>query len=284
MQNDALSHGLWEMTAPRLRRPRRFMARCEQTWRLSAAAIRGSRRRCIALKPGPRLSLWRRSRSVSAAPGATSAWSTPACGLRLTKSRRGSGPAMASGCSNCSAMGPRGRGPGHQARPRLRILAQRHAPLRDRAGGPRQNRTALRAMGLARRAGEASQSRRDGEADRRRPLCRLIARPARRHDPAAGLRARACARRARHRRGVHTESPVRSAERTGKAWRLKTDGGSVTADWIVVATDAYAEAGLGHRASGSRSASPISTSPPARSAPSSGPRSCQAARAAGTRG
>ena len=40
---------------------------------------------------------------------------------------------------------------------------------------------------------------------------------------------------------IHTQSPVRSAERTGKAWRLKTDGGIVAADWIVVATDAYAE-------------------------------------------
>jgi glycine/D-amino acid oxidase-like deaminating enzyme len=43
--------------------------------------------------------------------------------------------------------------------------------------------------------------------------------------------------------GVHTQSAVRSAEQTGKVWRLKTDGGSVTADWIVVATDAYAESG-----------------------------------------
>ena len=40
---------------------------------------------------------------------------------------------------------------------------------------------------------------------------------------------------------VHTRSPVRSAEQVGKSWRLKTDGGSVTADWIVVATDAYSE-------------------------------------------
>ena len=43
--------------------------------------------------------------------------------------------------------------------------------------------------------------------------------------------------------GVHNQSPVRSAERTGKVWRLKTDRGSVTADWIVVATDAYAASG-----------------------------------------
>ena len=41
--------------------------------------------------------------------------------------------------------------------------------------------------------------------------------------------------------GVHTRSPVRSAEQTGKVWRLATDGGTVSADWIVVATDAYAE-------------------------------------------
>jgi glycine/D-amino acid oxidase-like deaminating enzyme len=40
---------------------------------------------------------------------------------------------------------------------------------------------------------------------------------------------------------INTRSPVRSAERAGAGWRLKTDSGSVTADWIVVATDAYAE-------------------------------------------
>ncbi len=38
---------------------------------------------------------------------------------------------------------------------------------------------------------------------------------------------------------VHTRSPVRSAERTGKVWTLVTDGGTVAADWIAVATDAY---------------------------------------------
>ncbi len=43
--------------------------------------------------------------------------------------------------------------------------------------------------------------------------------------------------------GVYTESPVRSAEQTGKLWRLRTDGGSVVADWVVVATDAYAASG-----------------------------------------
>ena len=40
---------------------------------------------------------------------------------------------------------------------------------------------------------------------------------------------------------IHTRSPVRSAERTGKVWTLTTDGGTVAADWVAVATDAYAE-------------------------------------------
>ncbi len=43
--------------------------------------------------------------------------------------------------------------------------------------------------------------------------------------------------------GVHTRSAVRSAERTDKVWRLTTDGGTVAADWVVVATDAYGESG-----------------------------------------
>ena len=40
---------------------------------------------------------------------------------------------------------------------------------------------------------------------------------------------------------IHTLSPVRSAERAGKIWRLKAGEGIVTADWVVVATDAYSE-------------------------------------------
>jgi glycine/D-amino acid oxidase-like deaminating enzyme len=40
---------------------------------------------------------------------------------------------------------------------------------------------------------------------------------------------------------IHTQSPVRSAERTGKFWTLTTDRGTVAADWVAVATDAYAE-------------------------------------------
>lgn len=38
---------------------------------------------------------------------------------------------------------------------------------------------------------------------------------------------------------IHTSSPVIGTERNGGRWVVKTAGGQVTADWIVVATDAY---------------------------------------------
>jgi len=38
---------------------------------------------------------------------------------------------------------------------------------------------------------------------------------------------------------VHTQSAVRAAERTGRVWTLSADAGSVAADWVAVATDAY---------------------------------------------
>jgi glycine/D-amino acid oxidase-like deaminating enzyme len=38
---------------------------------------------------------------------------------------------------------------------------------------------------------------------------------------------------------IHTRSPVIRTERASTGWRVATAGGSVTADWVVVATDAY---------------------------------------------
>jgi glycine/D-amino acid oxidase-like deaminating enzyme len=38
---------------------------------------------------------------------------------------------------------------------------------------------------------------------------------------------------------ICTGSPALAAERTGAGWMVKTAGGAVTADWVVVATDAY---------------------------------------------
>jgi glycine/D-amino acid oxidase-like deaminating enzyme len=38
---------------------------------------------------------------------------------------------------------------------------------------------------------------------------------------------------------VHTQSPVRAAERSGGKWTLTAGGGRVVADWVAVATDAY---------------------------------------------
>ena len=82
---------------------------------------------------------------------------------------------------------------------------------------------------------------------------------------------------------IHTRSPVRSAERTGKAWTLATDSGTVTADWIAVATDAYGVL-HGRRGAANRFACLISISPPDLWAPNCRPRSYPAARAAGTLG
>lgn len=38
---------------------------------------------------------------------------------------------------------------------------------------------------------------------------------------------------------VYTASPVIGAERSGKRWTVKTEKGAVTADWVIVATNAY---------------------------------------------
>jgi glycine/D-amino acid oxidase-like deaminating enzyme len=38
---------------------------------------------------------------------------------------------------------------------------------------------------------------------------------------------------------IFTQSPVLGAERTGASWKVRTDKGSVTADWVIVATNAY---------------------------------------------
>lgn len=40
---------------------------------------------------------------------------------------------------------------------------------------------------------------------------------------------------------IHTSSPVLSSEQNGERWTVKTDRGSVSANWIVVATEAYSE-------------------------------------------
>jgi len=38
---------------------------------------------------------------------------------------------------------------------------------------------------------------------------------------------------------IHTQSPVRATEQTGKTWTLQAGRGTVTADWVAVATEAY---------------------------------------------
>ncbi len=38
---------------------------------------------------------------------------------------------------------------------------------------------------------------------------------------------------------IHTSSPVIATERNGSRWTVKTASGEVSAEWIIVATDAY---------------------------------------------
>jgi len=45
----------------------------------------------------------------------------------------------------------------------------------------------------------------------------------------------------RHGARIHTASPVTRTEQAGAGWRVVTAGGSVTAEWVVVATDAYGQ-------------------------------------------
>jgi glycine/D-amino acid oxidase-like deaminating enzyme len=41
---------------------------------------------------------------------------------------------------------------------------------------------------------------------------------------------------------IFTQSAAKALERTGQRWTIQTDTGSVSADWVVIATDAYTEA------------------------------------------
>ena len=41
---------------------------------------------------------------------------------------------------------------------------------------------------------------------------------------------------------IRTDSPVAAVEESGGGWRVRTAGGSVTADWVIVATNAYTRA------------------------------------------
>ncbi|MGO7544095.1 FAD-dependent oxidoreductase, partial [Rhizobium ruizarguesonis] len=38
---------------------------------------------------------------------------------------------------------------------------------------------------------------------------------------------------------IHTSSTVIATERNGSRWTVKTSSGEVSAEWIIVATDAY---------------------------------------------
>ena len=181
---------------------------------------------------------------------------------------------MASGCSSCLGDGP-SEVEALVDRRGIDCDSVRNGTLIARPGSrasPRSKSAMLNGGRAGRRSNYSAAKRpRGGSASISMPgLCSTSA-PSRssRWLTRAGLANAALAAGA----GIHTQSPMRSAERTGKAWRPRRTGESVAADSIVVATDAYAEGANGRKASGSRAACPISTSPPGRSGLNSGPRS-----------
>ena len=224
MQNDALSHGLWEMTAPPAPptsplegevRADVAIIGCGYTGLSTALHLRGGgsqgcrfgggrdrfRRRGAQRRPGQRRHVARARRCRDEA-------------------RR---PIMASGCSSCSAMDP----------PRLRRWS-------TSMGSTANSCATARCIARSGQSGLAKIEERCAQWGARGAPVKLLSREetARRIgvDIYAGslldLRAgtiqplayaRGLARAALAAgAGVHTESPVRSAERTGKAWRLKT--------------------------------------------------------------
>lgn len=49
----------------------------------------------------------------------------------------------------------------------------------------------------------------------------------------------------RHGARIHGQSKVRDLKRSGEKWRVTTDHGSVTSDWVIVATNAYSDQLIG---------------------------------------
>src|SRR5271156_4095795 len=148
MQNDPLSHGLWELTAPPAPptsalkgevRADVAVIGCGYTGLSTALHCAEAGAKVLALEAveigfggaGRNVGLvnagmWLAPDDVATRLGGRYGGGAPQIGWRWTF---------------------RGRGARHQAWARLRIRAQRHAALRDRAVGPRQDRGTLRSMG-----------------------------------------------------------------------------------------------------------------------------------------
>ena len=83
---------------------------------------------------------------------------------------------------------------------------------------------------------------------------------------------------------VHTQSPVSAAEQRGGNWTLTAGGGTVVADWVAVATDAYGGEPWRQARREQIRLPYFNFATPPLERRRCRPRSCRAARAAGTRG
>ena len=243
MQDNPLSHGLWEMTAPPAppTSPLKGEVRadvavvgCGYTGLSAALHLAEAGAKVVALE-AVEIGFGGAGRNVGLVNAGM--WLEPRRDREDARSR-----IMANGCLSLLGGGPAEVLQAH--RQRTPSTASRCATARciARSGraGARRDRGARAAMGRARRArpgADQPQRRRRGSAPTFTPARSSTCAP----EPSSRSPTRAALRRAAIAAGaaIHTQSPVRSAERTGKVWTLTTDGGTVAADWIAVATDAY---------------------------------------------
>ena len=144
----------------------------------------------------------------------------PLAASRRCRSRAGCGGGAAPECRARRRSRLRVR-PHRPSCHRLRGHARRHAALRACARGRRRTRAPLPATACARGAGQAARRGRRRAHDRGRHAAGRIARPARRYDPAARVRAWPRPRGARPRRPP-ARAHARDRDRA-REWRLDRD-------------------------------------------------------------
>ena len=243
MLNDPKSHGLWERTAPAAPATRTLGEHGADVVIVGAGftgtsaalhlAEAGAR---VAVVEGAAIGFGGSGRNVGLVNAGM--WTMPDdLEAAARAALRGTSPHDA---RRRAAAGVRA---GRPAPHRLRGRARGHAPLRRRRGGGGRTRRARPPVAGPRRPGRAARLPTPHAADRHRratrPPCSTAA-PAR--SSRSPMSAASPRRPSRPARRSTPASPVTGVERDGTRWRVATAGGTVRADWIVVATNAYTRA------------------------------------------
>ena len=226
MQNDPLSHGLWETTAPPAPPTEPLAGHvkadvavvgCGYTGLSAALRLAEAGAKVVALE-AVEIGFGGAGRNVGLVNAGM--WVMP------SELPEGARRRLRRTCADAARRrSGRGLGDDREARDRLRAGAQRHAALRGRRAGARRDSRSARSNGAraARRcaslsaAETAKRTGADGVTPARFSTC------ARAPSSRSLTRAASRARRSAPGAAIHTQSPVRAAERTGGKWTL-TDG------------------------------------------------------------